>query len=522
MKKRRKRKNSSNSSSVDFGRTRYIDFILGASIFLLIFLTNVSLAKIEFLQPDSSGYLDMGRNLFSGRGAFISYNLNQYWPGKYYPFLPYIQPIYGIIAGFIWIFFGLKAVIGFNIFLHAINYVLLFAILRLYSDRITSFLIAVFMAFSPDLIFSAIAPLTEELHLFFLFFAILAYVRYKDANFWVGVILALSCLVRISSIYNVIAFLLAMFIIKGFSKEAFKGYGKALLGFLMILGTYELFCYYVYGVFYPEYLTAAKIYRSAEIYPGAFYKIGIPVLNMPPLKLSIDAIGKNILSNLTGFIKGFGVIKFIMPLAVIFFIFDILKKKTPVIIILFLQGFAIFLGYALIHGWSPIYEFSRFSMITIITLGGLGFLAIRETADWLFLEIKKPFVISIALFAAIFAVFAYIEFKEYASFRKNCDFFLQRNITYRKQRDEIHQWIKRNTENDDLIASDYLADAFLLERPFVSLPPGEALNEKNIKRYLDIFKPECVLTYNETLAVYLKNVGFREVMKKEQMILLQR
>lgn len=507
---------------------KYIDFLLISVLFLIIFLTNLPLANTELMQPDGSGYLDMGRNLFSSKGAVISYNLNQYWPGKYYPFLPYIQPLYGIIAGLIWLLFGLKAVIGFNILLLAINCVLLYKIIKLYSDSVTSFLIALFIGFSKDIIFPAIAPLTEHLHLFFLLLSIFIYLRYKNTHFLVGILLAISCLVRASSFYNVLAFVIAIVILKGFSKAALKEYFKLTFGFLIIILSYEMFCYIKYGVFYPEYLVAAKIYRSAEIYSGAFYTDGIPVLNMPPLKLGMDVIIVNIRNNFLGFIEVFRHIKFVLFLAPLYFIFDLIKRRTPLLIIFFFQGACVLLGYTLSQTWSPIYEFSRFSVIPIITLGSIGFLSLKEIVSRFFsktVEKRFPaiFIIIISIFLYFGIIFLYFGIKDYLLFRNHWrNIYPQEVMAYRENRDEVYEWIRTNTSKDALIASDFLADSFLFERPFISLPPGKALIAKNMNDFLKIYRPEYVLTSNKAVVNYLKNMGLKEKKRSGILILLKK
>ncbi len=504
-------------------KLKYIDFISIAALFIAVFIPSIPLANIELLQPDSCGYLDMGRNLFSGRGAVISYDLNQYWPGRYHPFLPYMHPLYGILAGLVWILFGIKAVIGFNIMLHAANCVLLYLILSLYTDRITGFLIALFMGFSKSMVVPAISPLTEPLHLFVLLGAIFVYLKYDKTELWVGVMLALSCLVRVSGLYSVIAFLAAVLVLKGFSKEALRDHGRLILGLAVILIPYELFCYFRYGAFYPEYLQAAKVYKSAEIYAGAFYKNGIPVLNMPDLKLGMDVIGGNILGNLTGFIKSYGIVKYAMILDPFYFIYDLKKRRSPLVVIFFFQGLSLLLGYTLVHSWSAIYEFDRFSVITILTLGSIGFLSIKEIIDgYILSQGTRNAAASAAIFAAAFSFFFYFQMKYYLDFRGfGLNIFPEQQAVYRENREEVYGWIRRNTAEGDLIASHFLADAFLFERPFVSLPPDNALNEKNFNDYLNIYKPEYVLTYNGDMAGYLEAIGAEQVLRKGDLILLR-
>jgi hypothetical protein len=116
-----------------------IDSLLTLLLFLTICFASLPFSDEELLSPDASGYLDMGRNLFSGKGPVISYNLYQFWQGKYYPFLPYTHPIFPIVAWLILTWGGVRAVIDFNIVLLAVNCVMLYKIVRLYADYLSGF-----------------------------------------------------------------------------------------------------------------------------------------------------------------------------------------------------------------------------------------------------------------------------------------------------------------------------------------------------------------------------------------------
>ena len=497
--------------------SRRADFWVIAGLLSIIFLTNLPIAGTELMSPDASGYLDMGRNLFSGKGAVVSYNLYQFWPGRSHPFLPYMQPIFPVMAGLIWSLFDIKAVIGFNIGLFAVNCVLLYKLLRLRADVLTSGLVVLFMGFSPVLINTAIWPWTEQLHLFFLLSAILLYLGYKKSHFWVGAILALSCLVRVAGFYNVFAFGAAILMLQGWSKEACRDYVKIAAGFLTVLLPYEAFCFIRYGIFYPEYLAAAKTYRMAGIAAGAFYSDGFPVLNMP--LVAGDTLA-NIRQHLAGFMTAFGIFKFVFVLAPVYVALNFLKTRTPLLIIFFLQGVCTMLFYMGSLSWLPDIETDRYSLIPFIALGSIGFLAIRAILDALFSgKAKRGAPIAFSLAALLFLS---LGFRSYVPFRH---FYMhtypEMHKAYRESRDEIYAWIKENTAKDDLIASYFSADAFLLERPFVSLPSGAALTHKDLISFLDIYRPEYILTPHEEFALFLKERGFVEARRSGLLVVLR-
>jgi len=492
---------------------KWQNYLFPSFLFLIVFFLNLPLAKLQLMSPDASGYLDMGKNLFTGKGAISSFNLYQFWNGKYHPFLPYMQPIYPIVAGLIWILLNLKAVIGFNILLLGINCIFLYKIFRIKTDYITSFFITLFFVFSQILVLPSIFPWTEHLHLFFLLSIIFLYLRYEKSKFFIGILLGLSCLIRTASFYNVFAFGIALILLNGFSKKSFKEYGTILSGFLISYGLYEIFCYFKYKSFYPEYLICAKTYRAAEIYEGAFYKNSFPVLNMPSLKIEKQIIYANTKKHFIDFIKNFGYMKFVLGIAPLYFIYDIWKKKTHLVSIFFLQGIFVILGYTLSLYWLPEIESTRYSLIPFITLVSIGLISIREILiPLIFKKVKKLFSIIFVLFILPFLC---LNIKQYFSFRNfyqniYSPVYIRQIDPYRKERFEMYEWIKTNTEKDVLIASDFLRDAFLFERPFVSLPSGKALNVKNMIDFLKIYSPDYILTYNESLINFLKSIGFKE------------
>jgi hypothetical protein len=258
------------------------------------------------------------------------------------------------------------------------------------------------MGFSPLVVLPAIFPWTEQLHLFLLLLTIFICLRNKEVGLLIGALLAVICIVRMAAVYNALAFAIALVILRGFSKRAVKEYGKASVAFLAFLSLYELLCFCKYGALYPQYFAASKTYRMAEIYPGAFYRNALPVLNMEHLVLLLFRI-----------------------------------------------------------------------------------------------EIKN-----------------YLVFRNYY-----LHIHPRRYMGYRRDRDEMYEWIRENSGRDDLIASNFLADAFLLKRPFVSLPPSKAVTPENIVDFLKIYEPRYVLTIDQGLVNILKDTGYTEKKRKGRMVI---
>ncbi len=493
-----------------------------AAIFLVVAVSHLPLAKTELMSPDASGYLDMGKNLFSGKGAVISFNLYQYWPGKYYPSLPYMQPLYSVLAGLVWALFGLKAVIGLNIILLAVNCAVFYMVIRFNADPLTSLLLALFIGFSKNFVFTAIFPWTEQLHLLFLLTAIFIYLKWERSAVAIGMLFGLSYLVRVAGSYNIVAFGMALVALKGFSKAAVKEYIKMTTGFLLIFVPYELFCYLKYKAFYAEYLTAARIYRAAEVFPGAFYKKGVPVLNMPAFKIDAKTLSLNAYVHFMDYVAAFRHIKFALVLVPVYVIYDLLKRKGALYVIFFFQGAGVMFFYIASLAWLPEIESVRYSLIPIMMLGSAGFLYAREILGTFFPEkLKKSFP---ALFLIVLACFVFVEIRDYLPFRSYyMNSYRKEYGGYRQARDEMYAWIKANTGRDDLIASHLLADPCLFERPVVSLPSGKAVNDKNVKDFLGIYAPAYVLTMeaNKGFIDFLMNIGFTDAKRCGGLVLLK-
>ncbi|MDD4908807.1 MAG: hypothetical protein PHJ00_07085 [Candidatus Omnitrophica bacterium] len=514
----------SEKHKVASGNVHIADLVFISAIFLLTFFLNIAIANNMLLSPDPCGYLDMGRNLFTGKGAVTSYNIYQFWPDKYYPFLPYMPPLYPLVAGLLLFLFNLKAVIGFNVLLFSINCSLLYVILRLTSPSWICFLITLFMVFSTSIVNTAMYPWTEQLHLFFVLSVLLIYLKNKKASLGMGIILAVSCLVRAAGLYNFIGFMASLIIIRGFSKEALKEYARVAFGFAGVLFCYGLFCYIRYGVFYPQYLSAAKVYAAIKIFPGAFYNNTLPVLNMPPLNQGFDVVLLNTCKHFIDFIIPFKNLKFMLLIVPLGIIYDLIKRKKPLFIVFFCQGAAVILFYAVSFAWYPEpVEVIRYALIPLVMFVSIGFLYIKDILAKLIPNRMKA--LSPAAFAIIILSFLCANISEYVDFRKHClDIYPVLWGGYNKNRDEMCEWIRANTDTNALIASDRVRDGFLLNRPFVSLPPGEAATRKNFTDHLGIYKPEYILLdgKNADIIVFLKRLGFQEKKVCGTLVLLDR
>jgi hypothetical protein len=234
----------------------------------------------------------------------------------------------------------------------------------------------------------------------------------------------------------------------------------------------------------------------------------------------VNAALANVALHLTDIINSFGYMKFVFILVPVFLILDPDKRRSPLFIILFLQGVCVILGCALSLWWLPRLggDAGRFSLVPFITLGTLGFLSIKEILQRLF--VKRARALAFLFFVTAVLLLFRIEVKNYLVFR---NYYLhihpRRYMGYRRDRDEMYEWIRENSGGDDLIASNFLADAFLLKRPFVSLPPSKAVTPGNVVDFLKIYEPRYVLTVDQGLVNILKDTGYTEKKRKGRMVI---
>lgn len=507
------------TTGIDTKPGQFLDVAAMLALFFIIFFATLPFARLELITADASGYLDIGRNLFSGNGAISTYNLYQFWPDISHPCLPYMQSVYPFIAGLIWWLFNIKAVVVFNILLLSLNAILLYKIIRLELSCFISFQIVLLLGLSWNLVFSAIFPWSEHLHLFLFLLSLFIYCKYEASCLLLGMILAVSYLVRVGSLYNISAFFITIAIIKGLKNNVLKDYFCILLGFSIIFLPYQLFCYFKYGLLYPEYLTAAKTFRGAEIFSGAVYKNAFPVLRLSWPIMNIDTIRTNLIGHLYQFIDSFRMMRFVFVF-VFFHIFSFqFKNRNRLFIVLFLQGLTVILGYSASLYWLPNIEALRYSLIPYIMFVILGLLSLKEMLPNLFPKASQQRLSTI--WGIIILVSLCFEAKSFITLRDYYLYIYPKEIAnYETSRDGINEWIKQHTAKDTLIASSFIQDAFLFERPFVALPPGKAMNAKNLLDFLAIYMPKYIISSNAQVVHFLKNNGFSEILRNEPIVLM--
>ncbi|MBI5209850.1 MAG: hypothetical protein HY927_07760 [Elusimicrobia bacterium] len=489
-------------------------------IALGVFLFNISFAAFGFMSPDASLYLDIGRNILSGKGAVTSSNFYHFWLAKHHPALPYVPPLYPVFAGVVWKLAGLKGAIGANILLLGANCGLLYAILSRTSGRLAAALAALLVGVTFPVVKTSIYPWTEQLHLLFLLSAFHLHLAGRRKDVLVGVILGASCLVRVASLHNIAAFALSRVVLEGLSREALLRQAKTALGVLAVLLPYEAFCWLAYGIVFPEYPAASKTFTLAGYHPGAYYALAMPVLRAPPIPLETGTIAMRFLAHLGSFITAFDTAVFALVLAPLLLILNRERRRDPVLVTLLAQGFVPILLFSISFTWRPDVDGPRYLLIPLVAIMSSTLVLTRDLAAGFLEGLEKRWRLATALSAVPFFALALPETWES---RRN-PLLLRPDLTadHVRDRDVVYRWIRENTPEDSLVVSDQIMDSFLFDRPFVCFPFGAAYTPTNVEGFLSVYKPDYALTNNPQLYPFLLKRGYASVMETRSLAVLRR
>ncbi|MBF0521786.1 MAG: glycosyltransferase family 39 protein [Candidatus Omnitrophica bacterium] len=502
-------------------RNRSSIFLNILLIFSLCFFSKILPASFGRITADACGYLDIMRNILSGHGPVISYNLYQKWSGNvFYPALPYMQPLFSIvIIPIFYIFKSIAAINIFNVILSAANSVILYGLLHKRFNPSLAFWSAILVGISPSMIHTSVFPWTEQLHLFLLLISLLFLLSGLETEsgkkmFIAGAISSINCLTRFANLYVIFSILLALLFIHHLVKNINKrSLFLFFLGLVLPLFLYELFCVLRYHEFYPAYSRAAYTFNLAERFPGAYYKTaGTPILNMPE-RNTLDQLSlliHNVPHHIEDFLDQLGGMSFLI-IPIIFYIF---YQTNPVEIILLMLLAGNIFGYSLNFYFLSKIEILRYSLIPYVAIIPLVLILTQGIGKILkerfkFIHPKTIFFISVTILLTIYM-------KDV--FHGNIYFydkkFVLQQEDYKKQDLTAFHFIEEHSTPTDLIATDHIQGIFPLNRPTVSLPPEKSVTLLNLKDYLQIYRPKFILTitdnYDEFLIKLGYHIGFHE------------
>lgn len=480
-------------------------------IFLICIGLKIIPATFPSLTPDACCYLDIARNIANCKGAITSYNLYQYWPGVYYPALAYTHCLFSIVIAPIYaIFRTVEAVNLFNVFISGINAILLYFLLCRRYKTAVAFWAALTVSIAPGMQETAMYPWTEQLFILVLLSSISAilYSFEKESTpkiFFSGVIIGVIFLVRAAGTFSVISLIAAALVYQLLVKKNIKQWWVLLSGALLIPVGYELFCLLQYHVFYPENFKAVNRYMLANSFGGGFYQAVKPVLQSTAANghaAMLSDFFNHVIYIMT---RLPGLTVFILPLG--YFVF---YRKNLLEISLFMVVVINIVGHAFNWAVNPIIssDTNRYLLVLVIGLIPLVFIFLYEILEALKKQLSawySPVIFGYAV-ALVFLPFLYNALTQNLYFSSRAALSEKQKIVALEN--DVFSWIQKNTNPDDIVATDYYQRVFALDRPVVPLPKGKMLTEINFKSYTQIYRPKCVLTISMDYSKFLTVAGY--------------
>lgn len=454
------------------------------------------LSLYEFLSTDASIYLDIGRNIFRGKGFYTSCNTYQYWLGKYYPSLPYHQNIYPLLAGLIWwLTSSIRAVIIGNIIIAAVNSILLFSFLSKIYNKDIAFYGAFLASISFSMIHTASYPWTEQLYLLILLFSLnILLGRYpiKKRALLTGLLMGLATLTRAANIFCAAAILIFL-IIYTFEEERngrLIQISLFITGTALVLGVYELICFAAFGTFYPEYKKGAAAFIMGSYLPGGYYAQKTPILRFVPSAIkwfSVTSIS-NVINHLAAFYKETNLLALSSGLFMARHVMKRWKTHKGETLTLLLIGINV-IGHSSVLYSMNVIGIDRFIIIPEIMgiplcCAGLykGLSCCKSLTAY-----KKRIFTSIMILSLILSAQRWVR-NDITTINN----FIKKGRVNISDK-EIVDWINKNSSKDDLLATNLIEYGFLYDRPLVSLPPDKVLSYNNLNKFLTMFKPDIII-----------------------------
>jgi hypothetical protein len=461
---------------------------------------------------DSFLYLDIAKNIASGRGFIVSFDAYQYWPGGTHPAPPFVCVVFPVLlAGFSLFLHSVQALTFFNFLPAYVNFLLIYLIAqKLYRDKAVSlwavFLTAAMVATEVTLL----RILTEQLSLLatlvalYIFLSGDVFSRCKLIS--AGLLLGFGALVRSSTIYYPLVFSLALLVSRQTPPAARR---KNILFFLfwsfILPVLYEGLIYVKFNTFFPQYPIAYKNYYLATYITGGYFLPQTPVVR-PFLS---DIFSSYTLNNMFHL----GLILFaVLRLLIVFSFFRFIRvfKERPLGELIFL-GLVIFqiLGILFFYPYQKINEFElvRFLLLPLVALLLFGIREFKVFTERFFPNTK------FFLFSSILVI---LLFSNIYQTHKTLEIYWQEEkIGKVKDLKAVADWVRQNTKGRDLIAaSEFLYGGVYLARPVVAFPSHKLLNRNNLNQFLRIYQPRVVIfdkSYPSGVENQLKMLGYQKV-----------
>ncbi|MBF0521787.1 MAG: hypothetical protein HQL24_01900 [Candidatus Omnitrophica bacterium] len=472
-------------------------FFIFSIIVIGVYLFFADFALMRWNTADGSTYLNIAENIANHKGFVVSYNFYHCFTGLYHPLWPYMQPLYPILCSLFVTHGGITQVIRVNIFILGINSALIFFLLQSLIRTRLNILFLFSLIFSFHFFISALACWTEQLHLLLFIISFILFIKFSAHRrilFWLGALNGLMMLVRFAHLYNFAAYILVILIGQE-GREPFRDRLKSLIsfssGFILIFGSYELLNLIFFHSLYPQYAQPGANYYYASKTALATYRFP-PGICIPPTALAAVKHQSFFLDHMKNFLLHLSL--FAIPLALAFRIPRENIEQRYFILNCLCQSLFVIVGYSFLLDWL---DYLRYALIPHILTALAGWLCLyelffRSPKKW-----RKLFAIGVLVVLTFLSLQSY-----YARIQRILYPFAinypQTKSPYYKDFLKSFSWIDQNLPKEILVASDENQEAYLMHRPFISLPPGESYNCHNLNLYNKIYAPDYYLLSSDT------------------------
>lgn len=474
----------------------------GREYFLLVFLLVLPLVpslfavfKLPFIAYNNSSdtflYLDIAKNLSQGRGFVVSFDNYLFWPGPFYPALPFVHCLWPLALSLLLpLFSSMSSLVLLNFILAVVNGIFVFKIMRdMTRDRVLGYCAAVILMASVCVEITIMRLLTEQLSLLVTLAALRIFTAgpkpTPGRSALTGLCLGLGFLIRSSSFFYPLAFALGLFFSRENKKDKFLFAVILLAVSLGFMGLWEIVIRIAYGVFYPQYPIAFQHFYLSAFIGGGQLTAGVPVLLPFETKTAVSFLGANILGALRALFAMLQMV-IIFSVAGIVRIFWKEREKTG----LTLSFLAIFQASSMVLFYPYIKlndaELVRFLLVPVLVFLIIG---LREFKNFCMVFFSRKGALFFA--AMILILFA-------ANMRQSLevlDYYWKEAKTDKvRVFESLSAWVKQNTGHEELIAAEeYVYGSVYLDRPTVSFLERKLLNEKNLRSFTSIYRPRAII-----------------------------
>lgn len=457
-------------------------------------MTAFSLSYIAYNNSsDTFLYLDIARNIVQGKGFQVSFNNYLFWPGTYYPALPFVHCGLPLFLSLFLPFCGsIGQLVLVNFLLAALNIRLLYTIASRLTEKKTLALCAVFIAVScVSFQVTLLRILTEQLSLLFTLAALRLFLDERGGKvfcarrIWAGLLLAAGVLVRSSSFLYIFAFAAAILFKRS---PDLKTRSRDAVLFLVIcllpLVLFEAALFFQYHVFYPQYPGAFRDFYNAAFNAGGYLSPKLPVVR-PFTSVTGTPFFLDNVTGLARVIMSMLRVLVIFALTGLFRVFSERKEGSLVLAMLpLLQAFSLvmFYPYAQLND----FELVRFLLVPVIALLLISLVDLEIICSKFLVRYGK------ALFLSIIALVVLANQLQSAELLKV--YWKEAGQGKVRPLEDLRSWIEKNTAKGQLIAAEELVyGSIYLDRPIVSFLEGKLLNDNNLSNFLSIYHPALVI-----------------------------